>query len=68
MHAQEHAVVRARRRLSVVGTPDVVRDRLVVMAEAAGASEPMLTTMTHSPAARLRSVQLVAEAFAGVAA
>ncbi len=66
----ERAAADARRRLMVVGTPDVVRDRLVAMAEAAGASELMLTTMTHDPAARLRSVRLVAEAFdmVGVAA
>ncbi len=66
----ERAVADARRQLMVIGTPNVVRDRLEAMAQDAGASELMLTTMTHSPAARLRSVRLVAEAFdmAGAAA
>ena len=59
----ERAVADGHRRLIVVGTPDAVRDRLTAMAEAAGASELMLTTMVHDPVARLRSVRLVAEAF-----
>lgn len=59
----ERATADARRRLMVVGSPDSVRDRLAEMADAAGADEVMLTTMTHDPGARLRSVRLVAEAF-----
>ncbi len=59
----ERAAADARRRLVVVGTPDAARDRLDAMATEAGADELMLTTMTHDPVARLRSVRLVAEAF-----
>lgn len=61
---RERAVADERRRLMVIGTPETVRDRLLGMADAADADELMVSTMTHDPAARLRSYELLAEAFA----
>ncbi len=48
----------------VAGTPDEVREALVGLAERTGADELMLTTMVHGVADRLRSYELVADAFA----
>jgi luciferase family oxidoreductase group 1 len=45
----------------VVGDPDAVRDQLAGLAERTGADELMITTLTHSAAARLTSYRLVAE-------
>jgi predicted homoserine dehydrogenase-like protein len=42
----------------VVGSPD----KLAELADRTDADELMVTTMTHGPAARLRSYRLVAEA------
>ncbi len=49
--------------LLIAGTPDHVRDRIRATAEAAGADEVMLMTIVHDPAARLRSYDLIADAF-----
>jgi alkanesulfonate monooxygenase SsuD/methylene tetrahydromethanopterin reductase-like flavin-dependent oxidoreductase (luciferase family) len=46
----------------VVGSPDRVRRQLAELVDLTGADELMITTMTHGPAARLRSYRLVAEA------
>jgi luciferase family oxidoreductase group 1 len=46
-----------------VGTPDSVRAALIQMAQALGLAELMVVTMTFDPQARLRSYQLLAEAF-----
>jgi alkanesulfonate monooxygenase SsuD/methylene tetrahydromethanopterin reductase-like flavin-dependent oxidoreductase (luciferase family) len=46
----------------IVGSPDSVMRQIDELVERTGADELMLTTMTHAPAARLRSYQLVAEA------
>ena len=50
-----------RRRL--VGTPERVKDGIEAAAAEYGADEVMVVTITHSHAARLRSYELVAEAF-----
>ena len=60
--AEQHAVG-LYRQLSVVGSPETVRAELTRRAEAAGADEVMITTNVFDPAARLRSFELVAEAF-----
>jgi len=60
----EQAVVRNRRALQVVGAPEQVATRLRRIADETGANELMITTMVHDPAARERSYELVAEAFA----
>ena len=60
---QELAIVRDARRRTVAGTPAEVRTRLVALAEAYGAEELVVVTITHDPKARLRSYELLAEAF-----
>ena len=62
--AQEAAAVDAYRHLQIVGTPASVRERIETLAARTRADEIMITTVTHDPAARLRSYQLLAEAFA----
>jgi luciferase family oxidoreductase group 1 len=47
----------------VVGTPDVVRERLEQLARDYGADELMAVTITYDHAARRRSYELLAEAF-----
>ncbi|MEZ4238026.1 MAG: LLM class flavin-dependent oxidoreductase [Myxococcota bacterium] len=51
-------------RLLVYGPPDEVRDELLRRAAAVGADELMVMTLAHAPAPRLRSVELLAHAFA----
>jgi luciferase family oxidoreductase group 1 len=50
-------------RRGILGTPDQVRAQLEQTAEEYGAEEVMVVTITHDPAARLRSYELIAEAF-----
>jgi luciferase family oxidoreductase group 1 len=47
----------------IVGTPDSVRAALQQMAQALGLDELMVVTMTFDPRARLRSYELLAQAF-----
>ncbi|MDT7855945.1 LLM class flavin-dependent oxidoreductase [Rubrivirga sp. S365] len=63
----ERAAVEAYRQIAVVGTPDAVRAEIERRAAAAGADEVMVTTNAHGHADRLRSYELLAEAF-GLAA
>ena len=55
-------------RRSIVGTPDRVREDIERVAEEYGAQEAIVVTITHDHAARRRSYELLAEAFAPVAA
>ena len=64
----ERAAVQSHRALSVIGTPEAVRDRLEALARDGSADEIMLSTNVADPAARRRSYELVAEAFALAAA
>ena len=50
-------------RRGIIGTPDQVRGQLEEVAEAYGAEEVMVLTITHDHAARLRSYELLAAAF-----
>jgi luciferase family oxidoreductase group 1 len=59
----EKEVVRAWTAAHVVGTPDDVVAGLDDLVERTGADEVMLAGMAHSPADRLRSLELVAEAW-----
>ncbi|MES1182256.1 MAG: LLM class flavin-dependent oxidoreductase [Myxococcales bacterium] len=61
---QEAAVVQAYRQLQIVGTPMVVRERIEALAKRTQADEVMVTTVTHDPAARVLSYQLLSAAFA----
>src|SRR5690606_41646611 len=59
----EQEAVALYRRLTVVGDPEAVRDEITRRAGAAGADEVMVTTNVWAPEARLRSFELLAEAF-----
>lgn len=59
----EEAIVRSRRALDVVGTPDAVREAIERKAEESGADEVMVSSMIHGAEARMRSYRLLAEAF-----
>lgn len=58
----ERGIVANYRRLQVVGTPEMVRDRIAALAAETEADEVMVTTVVHSHAARLRSFELLAGA------
>lgn len=61
---QELAIVHHAKRRTIAGAPEQVRDRLLALAGAYGAVELMIVTITFDFKARLRSYQLLAEAFA----
>jgi luciferase family oxidoreductase group 1 len=56
--------IRARRERLFVGAPATVRERLAPLIAATKADELMITTMIHDHAARRRSYELLADAFA----
>lgn len=60
----ERLAVQRMRGPSVVGTPDQVRAGLETMRDASGADELMIVTNVWNHEARLRSYELVADAFA----
>ena len=60
----ELAAARGYRQMQIVGTQAQVRERIEALAQRTRADEVMVTTVTHSHEARLRSYQLLAEAFA----
>jgi luciferase family oxidoreductase group 1 len=59
----EREIVRSWTAPLVCGDPETVRRELEALVERTGTDELMLTTMVHSSAARLRSYELVAEAW-----
>ncbi len=61
--AERTRLSRTSRRL-IVGAPEQVRASLLEVASEYAADELTLLTLVHDPAARLRSYELVAEAFA----
>lgn len=60
---EERVVARKHRSLVIVGTPDVVRERIEKAARTAGADEVILTSTVHSHAERVRGFELIADAF-----
>jgi alkanesulfonate monooxygenase SsuD/methylene tetrahydromethanopterin reductase-like flavin-dependent oxidoreductase (luciferase family) len=60
---QELSIAHHARRRTIAGAPEQVRDRLLALAESYGAAELVIVTITHDFKARLRSYQLLAEAF-----
>lgn len=60
---QERAVVRSYRELTFVGTPASVRERIGAVVAETGADEVMVTSTIYDHADRLRSFELLAEAF-----
>jgi luciferase family oxidoreductase group 1 len=61
---EEEAGIAQFRRLQIVGTPDRVRPAIERVAELTQADEVMIATHAHDPAARVRSYELIAGAFA----
>ena len=59
----EREALRAYRDLVIVGSPETVRAEIEDLAGRTGVDEVMVSTMTHSHEERLRSYELVAEAF-----
>lgn len=60
----ELAIAQQAGRRSIVGTPEQVKERLLGLAAEYAADELMIVTITHDVKARLRSYELLAEAFA----
>jgi luciferase family oxidoreductase group 1 len=60
---RELAIVQHTRQRTVAGTPETVRTRLRALAGEYGVDELVVVTITHDPKARLRSYELLAEAF-----
>jgi luciferase family oxidoreductase group 1 len=56
--------IRANRRRVIVGSAAAVAERLTALADATAADELMITTMIYDHAARKRSYELLAQAFA----
>ena len=60
----ELEIVSQNRARFTAGSPATVRERLTYLADEAGVGEIMVTSMIHDHAARRRSYELLAEAFA----
>ena len=60
---QERAMMEHTRRRIVVGSPEQVRDELLALGETYGVDEFVILTITEDYASRLRSYELLAEAF-----
>jgi len=60
---RELAIVEHARRRTVAGAPEQVRASLQALAAEYGVDELVVVTITHDPKARLRSYELLAEAF-----
>ncbi len=61
--AEERGLVAFYERLAIVGTAEQVRAKIEAIAARTQADEVMIATHAFDPAARLRSYQLIAEAF-----
>lgn len=60
---EEKEIIRYNRQRTFLGTPEAVRARVTELAAQTGVKEIMITTMTHDHMDRLRSYELMAEAF-----
>jgi luciferase family oxidoreductase group 1 len=60
---QELAIIHHARRRTIAGAPEQVHERLIALAGLYGAAELVIVTIAHDFKARLRSYQLLAEAF-----
>ncbi|MGU3645088.1 LLM class flavin-dependent oxidoreductase [Microbacterium sp. C23T] len=61
--AEELAVVRDRLDTQFVGSAETVVERLETLQRVTGADELLVTTVTHDPVGRVRSYELLAEAW-----
>jgi alkanesulfonate monooxygenase SsuD/methylene tetrahydromethanopterin reductase-like flavin-dependent oxidoreductase (luciferase family) len=59
----ERSLVAQRRAGMVIGAPERVRERLLALASSFGVDEVVVLTVCHDPRARLRSYELLADAF-----
>lgn len=60
---QERAIIQRERSRVVYGTPEIVKEKLLAIQAAYEADELMVITITGEYASRLRSYELLAEAF-----
>jgi luciferase family oxidoreductase group 1 len=60
---EEQKIVEFFRKIRIVGTPDKVRARIQELATRSQADEVMIATHAYDPAARIRSYELIAQAF-----
>jgi len=60
---QELSIIHHASRRTIAGAPEQVRERLTALASSYGATELVIVTIAHDFKARLRSYQLLAEAF-----
>lgn len=60
---QERALVEDRVRTQFTGSPQTVVDRLRILRQATRADELLVTTITHDHQARVRSLELLADAW-----
>jgi luciferase family oxidoreductase group 1 len=60
---REHAIIERERPRSVIGPPEIVVERLLAIQREFAADEIIVLTVAGSYAARLRSYELLAEAF-----
>jgi luciferase family oxidoreductase group 1 len=61
--ARDQAIIEHTRARTVAGTPEAVREQLEVMARDYGVEELVIVTITHDFKARVRSYELLADAF-----
>jgi luciferase family oxidoreductase group 1 len=61
--ADEKSIAASFKKLQIVGTPEQVRARIKEIATRTGADEVMISTHAYEPNARIRSFELVAQAF-----
>jgi luciferase family oxidoreductase group 1 len=59
----ERLQTQARRAMHIIGDPTTVRAKIIDLAERTGADEVMVTSNVHSHTERLRSYELLADAF-----
>jgi len=60
---EEEKIVAFFKKIRIVGTPEKVRARIQEMATRSQADEVMIATHAYDPAARMRSYELIAQAF-----
>jgi alkanesulfonate monooxygenase SsuD/methylene tetrahydromethanopterin reductase-like flavin-dependent oxidoreductase (luciferase family) len=61
--ADEQAVVDFFKRIQIVGTPETVRTRIEAIAKRTAADEVMIATHAYDLDSRIRSYELIAQAF-----
>jgi len=60
---EEEKIVAFFKKIRIVGTPEKVRARIQEIARRSAADEVMIATHAFDPVARMRSYELVAQAF-----